>query len=193
MRSPFICIAKQIIYNKVVNKKGFTLIELLVVISIIGLLSSVVLASLNSARAKARDAKRMSDLGEIQKALEFYYDKYGSYPAGVYSTTGYSTDMATLPIAPEFISRVPVDPVNTNGSYGYYYARNYKVNGTSGCPGAGDNDYIIATRLEGITKAGTPCWNNGSINYVIGNTSRYYFKNTWLKFFLGGECARVAP
>lgn len=62
------------------KRKGFTLIELLVVIAIIGLLSSVVFASLNSARGKARNAKRMADLQEIQKALEFYYDANGAYP-----------------------------------------------------------------------------------------------------------------
>jgi len=59
---------------------GFTLIELLVVISIIGMLSSIVLASLNTARAKARDARRVSDLRQVQTALEFYYDKHGNYP-----------------------------------------------------------------------------------------------------------------
>jgi prepilin-type N-terminal cleavage/methylation domain-containing protein len=54
------------------DKNGFTLIELLVVISIISLLSSVVLTSVNGARAKARDARRIADLKEMQKALEFY-------------------------------------------------------------------------------------------------------------------------
>lgn len=63
------------------RKKGFTLIELLVVISIISLLSSIVLASLNTARSKARDAQRQSDLAQIQNALELYYDKYGYYPS----------------------------------------------------------------------------------------------------------------
>lgn len=61
------------------HSKGFTLIELLVVVAIIGILSSVVLASLNSARAKARDARRKSDLTQIRTAMEMYYDKYGTY------------------------------------------------------------------------------------------------------------------
>jgi type II secretion system protein G len=67
--------------NKINNKKrGFTLIELLVVISIIGMLSSVVLSSLNDARAKARDARRMSDIKQIQNALEMYRNDKGFYP-----------------------------------------------------------------------------------------------------------------
>jgi prepilin-type N-terminal cleavage/methylation domain-containing protein len=53
-------------------KKGFTLIELLVVISIIGLLSSVVLANLNSVRSKARDTKRVQEIRSVEKALALY-------------------------------------------------------------------------------------------------------------------------
>ncbi len=52
-----------------VKKQGFTLIELLVVVAIIGVLSSVVLTSLNSARGKARDARRLSDVQQIAKAF----------------------------------------------------------------------------------------------------------------------------
>ena len=63
------------------QNRGFTLIELLVVIAIIGILSSVVLASLNTARQKSRDARRISDMKQIQLALELYFDANGnSYP-----------------------------------------------------------------------------------------------------------------
>jgi prepilin-type N-terminal cleavage/methylation domain-containing protein len=71
--------------------RGFTLIELLVVIAIISLLSSVVFASLNSARAKARDARRRSDLAQIQIALELYYDKYGTYQVSGGGSNGSGT------------------------------------------------------------------------------------------------------
>lgn len=60
-------------------KKGFTLIELLVVVAIIGVLASVVLASLNTARSKGRDARRKHDLAQIRNALIFYYDKKGNW------------------------------------------------------------------------------------------------------------------
>lgn len=60
--------------------RGFTLIELLVVIAIIGVLSSVVLASLNTARSRARDASRKAAMNQIVLALAFYYDANGSYP-----------------------------------------------------------------------------------------------------------------
>jgi len=66
--------------NFLKNKSGFTLIELLVVISIIGLLSSVVLTSLSSARKKARDAIRTSDIVQIRSALQMYIEDFGHYP-----------------------------------------------------------------------------------------------------------------
>ena len=69
-------------YRKSSANKGFTLIELLVVIAIIGVLASIVLASLNSARRKSRDARRIVDVKQIQLALELYFDGQGSqYPA----------------------------------------------------------------------------------------------------------------
>ena len=60
--------------------KGFTLLELLVVIAIIGVLSAVVLASLNSSREKASNSAILSQMNEYQKALELYYSDTGVYP-----------------------------------------------------------------------------------------------------------------
>ena len=60
--------------------RGFTLIELLVVISIIIILASVVLNTISTSRAKARDTKRISDLKQIRIALELYRQDHGDYP-----------------------------------------------------------------------------------------------------------------
>jgi type IV pilus assembly protein PilA len=64
--------------NKKLNA-GFTLIELLVVIAIIGILSSVVLASLNTARSKGSDAAIRSNLNGIRSQAEILYDTVGNY------------------------------------------------------------------------------------------------------------------
>jgi len=64
---------------KIKKQKGFTLIELLVVIAIIGILASVVLVSLGGARAKARDARRESDVRQVSLAQEMYYDQWTEY------------------------------------------------------------------------------------------------------------------
>jgi len=66
------------------NKNGFTLIELLVVISIIGTLSTIAMTSLNGARAKARDARRYTDMNSLQMAMELYAADHG----GQYFSTG---------------------------------------------------------------------------------------------------------
>ena len=82
------------------TQKGFTLVELLVVIAIIGILSSVVLASLNTARAKGRDAKRVSDLNQIRVALELFFNDQpaASYPASLNELAGTA---GYLPVVPE--------------------------------------------------------------------------------------------
>ena len=96
------------------SKKGFTLIELLVVIAIIGILASVVLASLNSARRKSRDARRVADIKQIQLALELFFDAKRYYPTGLYGTG--TDDGLTFGNYMPTISR---DPLGTNIPYSY--------------------------------------------------------------------------
>jgi prepilin-type N-terminal cleavage/methylation domain-containing protein len=67
-------------------RKAYTLIEMLMVVAIIGVLASSILIGLGSARAKARDARRITDLKSVQTALELYYSKYGIYPSRVPGT-----------------------------------------------------------------------------------------------------------
>ncbi len=99
------------------KSQGFTLIELLVVIAIIGLLSSIALVSLNSARKKARNAKRVSDLRQIQSALELYYSDNNSYPNPGFAWRsecagwGSYTPGGVIPgLVPTYLASFPSDP-----------------------------------------------------------------------------------
>jgi len=115
------------------KSKGFTLIELLVVISIISLLSSVVLASLNSARAKARDATRLSNLKQLTNALLLVADKNnGQFPLsgggpkclGLTGTcwNGLVSGSAVLNTSiEEFLKSIPTDPLNGSRTKGDAY------------------------------------------------------------------------
>ncbi|HEX8994286.1 MAG TPA: prepilin-type N-terminal cleavage/methylation domain-containing protein [Candidatus Paceibacterota bacterium] len=87
--------------------RGFTLIELLVVIAIIAILASIILASLNQARVKSRDARRIADVKQLQNALELYNNDNGQYP----------TALAAL--APKYIATIPTDPLATTTQYQY--------------------------------------------------------------------------
>jgi general secretion pathway protein G len=97
-------------------KKGFTLIELLVVIAIIGILAGIVLASLSSSRVGAADAKRISEVRQIQYALDLYYNANGKYPCALY-TGGACVNASTLQGGLGGMPRVPKDPSGAQYTY----------------------------------------------------------------------------
>lgn len=115
------------------SRKGFTLIELLVVIAIIGLLATLSIVALNSARMRARDVRRKADLKQIYNALQMYYDENGKYPtagACAYGSncyiSSYSGKNWFTALSP-WMSTQPMDPTNNlaspwiDGHYSYTY------------------------------------------------------------------------
>jgi len=117
------------------GERGFTLIELLVVIAIIGILATIVLVSLNTARQKARDTRRVSDMRQVALALEMYYDDNSAYPGNTAAANEWA-DMETAIEAGGYITSVPTDP--SGGTYQYYIS-------TASSP----QNYVLGATLEG--------------------------------------------
>ena len=99
------------------RQRGFTLIELLVVIAIIGVLSSVVLASLNTARVRSRDAARVATMKQVGNALALYYLDRNDYPPIAQNecggTEGYTTsgnDFMSSLVTAGYLPSFPIDP-----------------------------------------------------------------------------------
>ncbi len=107
-----------------VRKYGFTLVELLVVIAVIGLLSGIAVVSLNTSRAKARDAKRKADLKQIDTAIQLYVsaNPLVGFPGGASwcaRVNGAYPEFHDA-IVPKFMGQLPSDPT-FGGKAGDYY------------------------------------------------------------------------
>lgn len=138
---------------------GFTLIELLIVVSIISILSSLVMFSVNIAGSRSREVVRRSDLKQIHNALESYFTEYDSYPStggtwwgtsvngGSRTTSGVNAYIPNL--TPTYMNELPRDPAGvTTGWSGYLYrsdGTNFKLishtTGPETFPSAGEAFY----------------------------------------------------
>lgn len=136
--------------------RGFTLIELLVVIAIIGILASVVLASLNSARERARDSKRLAEMKQVQTALEAYFAENGTYPLDSCDGTGGGTACTDAQyllsylqgtLTPKYFGQIPLDPTAGNTTNGYRYGTNPAT-----------TNYSLLVRLERNYTNNTSGW-----------------------------------
>ena len=142
------------------HKRGFTLIELLVVIAIIGVLASIVLVSLNGARAKGRDAKRLAELGQIVRTINLSPNIDTSVAFATCTTVGYNV-LSTC-TSPNFSQYN--DPSGT-GSCGASPGGpcNYTVSNRAGTGAPLLNNWQVKTYLEGVSgtlTAGEVCVND---------------------------------
>ena len=156
------------------SKRGFTLIELLVVISIIGLLASIAMTSLASARVRGRDAQRIANVKQIMNALELYYEDNGSYPAsggaaspnsGWDNSNDSSWNDLTAVLDPYL--KLPDDPINSPSGWANQsgvYTLNYFSLGY----GCSQQWYMIVYALENPGTISSP-----GVTACNGTTFRY--------------------
>lgn len=145
------------------HRKGFTLIELLVVIAIIGLLSTLAVVAMSNARQKARDAKRVSDIKQIQSALDLYATDKNGYPADgangagtitlggstakcLSDTTGLGASGACT--GNTYMANIPSNP--TPGGANYVYASK-TANNAADCDTGPCVSYSLTFTLEADT------------------------------------------
>lgn len=144
------------------RNQGFTIIELLVVIAIIGLLSSVVLTSLQTSKASARESTTLSTLIQIKKALEVYAVGHGGYPN---ETTDYdATSFPTPAFDPaskfdNFLTKTPPD-----GFLGEFFTK--VLQGPGGKANSNLNYYHYFTRANFDTIE-RRCGNNIATKYIL--------------------------
>lgn len=116
------------------SQKGFTLIELLVVIAIIGILASIVLASLNSARAKGADAAVKGAMANMAAQAELYYDNNGnSYGTATDCSAGVFTDPIIMAAIAQITSNSVAPVCNSTGQNWAMSISNLRGAGTAWC------------------------------------------------------------
>ncbi|MDO8592522.1 MAG: type II secretion system protein [bacterium] len=167
------------------GKRGFTLIELLVVISIIGFLTTTAVVMLDSARKKARDARRLADFKQIQTALGLYYDTYNRFPdsdfagCGGWDASGNGTGFIHPLITEKLLGKDIIDPI-TNYDCGNYRYYRYSV-GDYGCDASKGAYYVLGINdleTSGNPAPSSPGWRcpsrnwQGEFDWVTGGFER---------------------
>lgn len=151
-------------------KRGFTLIEMLIAIGLLGALLTGIIVIINPQTQinKTQDAKRKSDLAQLQRALDLYYNDIGRYPP---VTSGYViNNMAWGSAWSTYMNALPKDP-DPGKTYVYYasgdgqsywlYANLAYASDPQACPLGRDCPHVPGANLCG----GKPC------NYGISSSN----------------------
>jgi prepilin-type N-terminal cleavage/methylation domain-containing protein len=156
-----------------ITRKGFTLIEILIVVAIIAILASVVLVGLGPTQQAGRDARRISDLSEVQNGLELYYNECGYYPGSAEATApcgAFSQIQTWAALTTSLqgttgigVSTVPNDP---SAGHSYEYGTNntgsaYVIEATLENPGNSAFTNYVGPSLTGITGITATCSGSG--------------------------------
>lgn len=143
-------------------RKGFTLIELLVAISIIGILSSFLLANFVGVRQRARDGVRKSDLRQIQSALELYRSDKAKYPdsSSLLACGSPLQDTSNPPVV--YMKKVPCDP-SSKAVYKYNVGSDNRTYSIMACL-ENKNDSQIDAK-----KDTSPCDGTANFSYTLEN------------------------
>jgi prepilin-type N-terminal cleavage/methylation domain-containing protein len=154
------------------RNKGFSLLEMLVTVAIIALLSGIVMTSLTGSKAKSRDATRISGMGQLQLALELFFDKCQRYPnasSGAISTSDSCTVNGNSYTILNFISKIPPVPAGITGQTKF----DYNIN-------SDNSDYFLHIQIEKTSDAlqnsiSLPSWYSAgsvscdtTIHYCLG-------------------------
>ena len=165
------------------------------VIAIIGVLSAVTVYTINLSRTKSRDARRVSDLNQLAKALELFYDRFGKYPCGDSNLVGFG--MIDSSLSDGFLNGThglsvanctsdpgglfdtgiinqpaPLDPANAVGSSSYFYV-----------VVTNRQEYIMWTLLERDTATSSNDGGLCSNYYEIGKLVGDVHPHNWQQFF----------
>jgi prepilin-type N-terminal cleavage/methylation domain-containing protein len=169
---------------------GFTIVELLIVIVVIAILATIAVVAYSGVQQRTRDARRLSDMTAMARALEAQYAVNGKYPLTVAGSTGAPTSclsaphwgcwgftdttrfiekayMPTMPQDPSYVDNTACGYPNNDMTRAYWY----DVLGDQ-------TGYILGTYMETVSTS-DPRYDNGSVNRGCGNFINWAIKRNW--------------
>ena len=176
------------------NKRGFTIVEIMIVVIVIAILVTLTIVTYNGMKRRAEDAKRVSDLTSLVKAIQIYKHRNGAFPTintpyamthGGWDSSAKAPTTFLSALVPDETQVIPLDPVNDDGMNGGRFGYRYYVYdaGSSGCDATKGRYFVLvgrtdnnAKKLEGHEGFSCPLrdW-SGEGSWVVGGFEKPWF------------------